>query len=429
MYRLYNLLLILLSPPLAIFLALRLLRGKSKVGWEERWGKIPAFTAEAGGKRIWVHAASVGEVMAATPILEAYRKRRPLDRIILSVITPGGHEVATAQIGKTLDAVIYAPFDVPFAVRRAIRQIQPDLYINLETEIWPNMLHLMKQSGAKLALVNGRISDKSLTSYRRFAPLFRWALSNFHFIMTQSDLDSERYISIGADSKIVEKIGNAKFDQAVEMLSAEQVDQLKKDLGIETTWPVMVAGSTREAAEEKLVWESYLSALKRVPNLALIHAPRHVDRAEELRSEMVALGMTPILRTEVASAILPNRQIVLNTFGELSRIYGIADLVFIGNSLTPPGGGQNILQPLAHGKRTICGPYMQNFRDVVAMTEKTGAIRRVKTAEELATEILAALDNREECESMGRAAQAMIEANRGTSERVVDRLVRLVESA
>ena len=429
MYRLYNLLIIVLSPLLAIFLMVRLSRGKSKVGWEERWGNIPDFPQVDGAKRVWVHAASVGEVMAATPILEAYRKRRPADRIILSVITPGGHEVANAQIGKTIDAVIYAPFDVPFAVKRVILNIQPDLYINLETEIWPNMLYLLRNSGAKLALVNGRISDRSIVSYRRFALLFRWALSNFHQILTQTALDSDRYISIGASAKVVETIGNAKFDQSPEPLTPEQVIALKTDLCIPLDSPVLVVGSTRDMEEERIIWQAYKQVLVRFPNIVLVHAPRHIDRAGELKSEMQRLGLDPLLRTEIKSSISTVQQIILNTFGELSRVYGIADIVFIGNSLVAPGGGQNILQPLAHGKQTLCGPYMQNFRDVVAMAERTGAVVRVADVNAVQQAMETLLNVPESAITSGKAAQKMIESNRGAAEKYAERLVQLIESS
>ena len=426
MYRFYNLLLILLSPLLAIFLMIRLAKGKSRIGWSQRWGKVDAFDAPNGGKRVWVHAASVGEVMAATPILEAYRTLRPSDKVLMSVITPGGHEVATAQIGKTLDAVIFAPFDVPIAVKRAIRQIRPDLYVNMETEIWPNMLALQRKRGAKLVLVNGRISDKSIVSYQKFAWLFRWALSHFHQILTQSDLDSSRYIKIGANPNCVETIGNSKFDQAPESLHADQVMALKRELKIAPKAPIWVVGSTRGIEEERVIWQAYLKVCAQFPNLILIHAPRHIDRATEMHAEMQALGMKPNLRTEINSEIKPSHQIILNTFGELSSIYGIADIVFIGNSLTPPGGGQNILQPLAHGKMTLFGPFMQNFKDVVNLAKQTGSVQKVEDENTLAAAILKILSNPESALATGLEAQEMIAANRGVAEKYAQRMVHLI---
>jgi 3-deoxy-D-manno-octulosonic-acid transferase len=378
------------------------------------------------GFRVWAHAASVGEVMAAVPILREHRSRFPSHEVIMTVITPGGHEVASAQVGKTLDAVIYAPFDAPAAVKRAVKAIQPDLYVNLETEIWPNLLHHVRASGARLVLVNGRISDRSFGSYRRLRSLFAWALGQFDRILVQTPADAERFVAIGARPERVEAFGNVKFDQADDRLTPEQVEALRADLRIPAGAPVLVVGSTRLSEEERQVFEAVTLARRSLPDLVLIHAPRHIDRAAEVVSLMRETGLSPLRRTEMAGHAGPIRDLVLDTFGELGRVYAVADAAFIGNSLAAPGGGQNLLQPLAQGKPALYGRYMQNFRDAVALAEQAGVGFRVENAEELAERLVALVNAPEERARIAEAAVGLIARNRGVAARYADALAALV---
>ncbi len=425
-YAAYNALLALASPAVAAGLGYRLAAGKSRVGWAERWGHLPADLARRSGPRVWVHCASVGEVMAATPILKAYKQRRPDDEIVMSVITPGGHETAT-QLGDLLRAVVYVPFDVPWAVRRAIAAIQPDALVVLETELWPNMLHLVRRSGARAILVNGRISDRSIGRYLRARGLFAWVLSHFDRILTQSTADAERFAWIGGPAERIEVGGNSKFDQAVDRLSPEETAALRADLRLPPAGPVLVVGSTREAEEERLVIEAYAELRRRVPEISLVHAPRHVDRAAEVEKLYRDAGFAPVRRTASSEATGPVRELILDTFGELGRVYAVGGVAFIGNSLTPPGGGQNILQPLAQGKPVVTGPYMQNFRDISAMAQSAGLAHTVRTAPELAERALACLHRPDQADDTGERARALIDGNRGASARYADAIAALVE--
>ena len=198
-YYLVNSALVMLSPILAVALMVRVLRGKSIQGWSERWGDWQG-TDRAD---VWVHAASVGEVLAVKPIIERYKALRPDDKIVMSVVTPGGHEVAVSTLIGLVREVRYAPFDVPFAIKRIVRVVKPKLFVCVETELWPNLAHLVNRSGARLALVNGRISDRSFHSYRKVKLLTKWILGHFHAVMAQSTADKGRLSELGAhDSRL-----------------------------------------------------------------------------------------------------------------------------------------------------------------------------------------------------------------------------------
>jgi 3-deoxy-D-manno-octulosonic-acid transferase len=412
---LYNTLLILSYPALAVYLGQRLATGKSREGWDERWGRLSPSLAKTKPVRVWVHAASVGEVMAASPILKAYRALHPEHEIVLSVITPGGHEVATGLVGSLVDKVFYCPFDLAGPVKRVVKTIKPDLFINLETELWPNLLYHVHRSGAKMVLVNARISDRSFGSYRRLKPIFSWSLSHFDRILAQTPLDAERFQILGAKPERVSVFGNAKFDEAPERLSADKIASLRHDLHIPEGAPVFVVGSTRQPEEERQVIEAYQIARKTLPNLVLIHAPRHIERAEELAGIMKVSGLNPVRRTQLSATTEPVQQLILDTFGELGGVYALADVTFIGNSLTAPGGGQNLLQPLAHGKPVLYGKYMQNFRDLVFLAKEAGVGFTVTNAEDIARHILELIQNKEKRADISVRAVSLIESNLGAA--------------
>ncbi len=427
-YFLYNSLLLLASPVLAVYLARRLLIGKSREGWQERLGRLPEGLAEKRGPRVWLHAASVGEVMAALPVIKLMRERMPCHEFILSTITPGGHETAVKTAGVYVRSVVYLPFDLPFAVRRALKVIQPDILAIFETELWPNLLCLAKRSGARTILLNGRISDKSTARYRRARWLFSWVLGQFHRILAQSGRDAERLVAMGGDPERVSVAGNSKFDETTSKLDSDAVALLRKELKLGEVAPVLVAGSTRSAEEVDIVLNAYVSARENLPELKLIVAPRHVDRSEEVVQKMKAIGLQPVRRTELAHHEGTVSHLVLDTFGELAKVYSVGNMAFIGNSLIPPGGGQNLLQPLAQGKPVIHGPYVSNFRDICAMAADAGVSVCVRDASDLAEAVVRLVKNRDECRAMGDRAIEIVQANQGASSRFVDELMALGEA-
>lgn len=358
--------------------------------------------------------------MAATPVIRAYRALHPDHEIVVSVITPGGYEVAEKLVGEWITFVFYAPFDTPRAVRRVLRLLQPDALAVLETELWPNLLFHARRSGAKLLLINGRISDRSFGRYRRFRVIFGWTLNLFDRLLAQTPQDAERLRQIGAEPPRVEAFGNTKFDQATDRLSESQVAALRKDLKLSPKAPVWVIGSTRIALEEAFLIAVYLKLRETVPDLALIHAPRHVERAEEVAEMMRNAGLKPVRRTEMANASGYVSQIILDTFGELGNVYAVADVAYLGNSLLPPGGGQNPLQAFAQGKPAFYGRYMTNFRDIVAQAESAGVGFTVADADELAARMQALLQERERRSEIAERAVELVQRNRGASARYAE---------
>ncbi|MBC8101267.1 MAG: 3-deoxy-D-manno-octulosonic acid transferase [Cytophagales bacterium] len=440
----YNLLLLLLSPPLLLFLLWRLANGKEDLAhWGERWGAFPLDVAQSRGAspRFWVHAVSVGEVMAAAPVLRELRQRFPDALIVLSTTTIGGREVAQKQ--PPADEVLYYPLDFPLVIDRALRTVRPDVVLLMEWEIWPNFLTRAKRQGAKIAVLNGRISDRGLRrGQSRFAAFFTApGLASVDRFAMQSEEDSRRAALVGADPARIETLGNTKFDESMTPLTSADRDALRADLGIPPGVPVWVCGSTREG-EEALIAEAAQKIWQRVPNLFLIVAPRHLTRADDAAAALETTGRGVRRRSTTASPPLvprlpgspdPPRRgarrgdvLLLDTFGELARVYAVADAAFVGGSLLP-FGGQSVFQPLAQGVPALFGPYMNNQRDIAALAKAEGAGFEVADTAQLAAEVTRLVSRSEEEKAeMSRRARALIERNQGVAVRCVDRVATLL---
>lgn len=427
-YYRYNLLLAAASPLLAIYLAQRFLSGKSRPGWPERWGRLPSFEP-LSPNRIWVHAVSAGEVVASLPILRALKASLPDYALFLSVITPAGYEVAVKQAAPLLEGLFYAPFDLPWVVRHAVQTLRPQLYVSLESELWPNLLHTLKRQGVKTALVNGRITPRSFERARRFAPgLFRWMLGHVDLLLMQSQADAERICALGGTSieRRVKVVGNTKFDQEIQPLDRERREQMRAELRLPLEAPVFIAGSTRSSDEERIVVEAFLQMKRRLPSLCLVVAPRQLNRVEETLQILRQANLNPMRRTSPNDSLTDC--LVLDTMGELADVYAIANVAFIGNTFPPvvQGGGQNILQPLAHGIPVLHGPHYATIRAEVALANEAGVAFPVTSAEELANKALQLLGDTCLLEKLAQRAVALIQANRGASQRCVEALIPLL---
>lgn len=422
-YLLYNLFLVLASPLLLVYLIWRIVvRGKSREGWSHRLGRLPL--SPQGRKVLWVHAVSVGEVIAAVPLLQALREEFPQHHLLLTTLTPTGNAMARQQLGKLVDAVGYLPVDFAFAVKRALRRVRPDALIIMETELWPNLLMLAYRQGVKTVIANGRLSDRSLPAYRRLRWLFRRVLQCLDTICVQSEEDAKRFCAIGAPPDRVHVTGNTKFDQAA--VGAQDVDPiaLQQDLGLPVGAPVLVVGSSRAPEEERLIAAGYRRLRADFPNLCVVWAPRHVERADAVIELLQQEGFQPWRRTQ-GTPVAPQEQIVLDTFGELGKVYAVADVAIIGGSFVPLGG-QNLLQPLAHGKPVVHGPYMQNFRDVASMAHQAGVAWTAKDEDELVEQVSRLLRDARLREEVARRAQSLIAEQRGASRRTVELVVALL---
>ena len=422
------------SPVLAFLLMVRLLRGKSRDGWSERWGHLPVTVTDTrpGKPRIWLHAVSAGEVVAAIPILRALKSKLPEHTLLMSVTTPAGHQIAMKQASELINGLFYLPFDFPHVIKRVVRSIHPNLFVCMESELWPNLLHLLKEDGCMVVLANGRKSERSFLRAKKYASaLFKWMLSNTDLLLMQSENDAVRIADLAGISRQSDKIkvlGNTKFDQEISQLSTTEVRELQRMYHLPDNCPVLVAGSTRSSEEEAVVIESFIKIRKSHPDTALVIAPRHISRSEELRQRLCIAGLKPVLRSTLSDSHPPIHCLVLNTMGELANVYEVADIAFVGNSFPPvvQGGGQNILQPLAHGKPVFVGPHTGSIRTEIEMTQPLGIVFAVQDSDDLACKAVKLLSNKRELEEIAARSSNFMKSQRGVSSQVAEELCQLI---
>jgi 3-deoxy-D-manno-octulosonic-acid transferase len=303
---------------------------------------------------IWVHAVSVGEVIAATPLLKGLKERYPLKGIVLSTVTDTGQSVASERVPEGTK-IVYLPFDVPQILDAVVNRVMPGILIVIETELWPNMFRVFRQNGIPIILLNGRISESSFRGYRKISFFMKKVLSCVDFFGTQNEEYAERLISLGVSPARVRSTGNFKFDTTPSSLIPVWTERLRG--------PVLTAGSTHDG-EEDLMTSVYLELRKEFADLNLILAPRHPERFQNVEDMLVSKGLPFLKRSALDSQkpdhIIKGVIILLDTVGELSAIYGISDITVIGKSFRG-SGGQNPLEPAYWGKPVICGPHMENF--------------------------------------------------------------------
>ncbi|MGQ9730047.1 MAG: 3-deoxy-D-manno-octulosonic acid transferase [Candidatus Zipacnadales bacterium] len=424
------------SPLIAAAIAWRLwISGKPRDDFAQRFGRYPDSVRRPPGNTdpvIWIHAVSVGEVATAHSIIAELRKKAPLARIILSTTTLTGREAAQKR-GLGSDGLVFFPIDLPFWARRALDTIQPDLFVTIDTELWPTILELARARGIRTAVANARFSDKGLRRARFIRWWYRWMLSNVDAVLAQSELDAERYIQMGAPPERVEVTGSIKFDEDFPQVSPAAAAKLRQDLGLATDIPVWVVGSTREGEEEYILDAFHELHLAARP-VQLIIAPRHPERGSQVERLVRERGYQPLRRTQMASTGLeasisrPERSVViLDTIGELARVYAIADIVTVGGSFVP-WGGHNMLQPMAQGKPVVFGPYTHNFRDIVHIATEAGAAVQLTGPQELATTVARILSSEAEAQLLSLRALKVVRENRGASARTASRLIELLNS-
>jgi 3-deoxy-D-manno-octulosonic-acid transferase len=360
---------------------------------------------------IWVHAVSVGEVMAASPLLKRIRERYPSKGIILSTITDTGWKVARERVPEGT-TVVYLPFDIPSILNTVIKKTMPELLIVIETELWPNMFRVFRGKGIPVIVLNGRISEKSFGGYKKISFFMKKVLSCVDSFGMQNDEYARRMGSLGVEDVRVQSLGNFKFDSKPPSQIPEWTALIKG--------PVIVAGSTHEGEEELMVLV-YASLKKDFPDLNMIIAPRHPERFKEVEEMFGSKGVPFIKRSAIDNAGLNARtlqgvMVLLDTVGELSSIYGAADIAIIGKSFKGRGG-QNPLEPAFWGKPVICGPYMENF-PVIQDFYREGAAVEV-TEDKLYLQLKGLLLSRDKAEEIGSKARELFRKNSGAVERAM----------
>lgn len=382
--------------------------------WRQRLGFVPR--RRGGGRCLWVHAVSVGEVHAARPIIERLCADDPALEVVLTTTTPSGAATAEALLGERVRRY-YFPYDLPDAVNRFLRRARPDLLALMETELWPNLLHACKRAGVPAVLVNGRLSRRSLDGYRRVLALMREAAASLAAVAAQSADDAARLTAIGVPASRVAVTGSVKFDLAPAASLREEAAALRRRIGVER--PVWIGGSTHEG-EEAILLEAHAAILAERPDAVLILAPRHPRRGAEVAAAIAARGLRLARRSSGDDRTLLGVQVyLLDTLGELGLHYAVADVAFVGGSLVPTGG-HNVLEPAALGVPVLVGPHTHNFREIVEWMLARGAAAAVRDGAGLAGAVAALLADPARRAAMGEAGEALVADHRGAVGRVVE---------
>jgi 3-deoxy-D-manno-octulosonic-acid transferase len=382
-------------------------------------GRLPAYLNLDGDRSIWIHAVSVGEVLAARPLVPALRERFPGHRLFLSTTTLTGNEIAKSVRG--LDGLFFAPFDFPHAVRRALEVVNPSLLVLVETELWPNLIHEASRRGARVALVNGRISPRSFPRYRRVRRFLSGMLSEVDLFLMQGEPHAERIRAMTAPPERVKVTGNLKFDAVEAGRPPERVVRL---LNGGSPRPLWVAGSTMPG-EEELVLRAFHRVRERVPHARLLLAPRHRERFSEVPGLIESAGFRCLRRSALDPGSWSDGEVLLlDTLGELAQVYSLASVVFVGGSLVPTGG-HNILEPAVAGKPVLVGPHMENFQEIADAFRAADALVQVAGEEQLIEAAGGLLRDAARRRALGENGRALVESNRGALRRTVDALAEL----
>lgn len=398
---------------------------------------------KASSRTIWLHAVSVGEVLAAVPFARCLRQRFPGSRLVISTTTATGQALARERMNFA-DAVFYFPFDWNGPVRRAFQAVRPDVIVVLETEIWPNLLRYARAMGVPVLFVNGRLSCRSFHGFSRAVRMsggllrgfLRRVLNDAKLYLVQTPEDAARLFALGAGKDRVVVTGSMKYDMAAPAPNPF-VNWLEAELKRSRQSPVVVAGSVI-AGEETAVLEAFGAIYEKCPRALLILAPRKPERFAAAADIVARAGWQPVRRSEISldglsSGALGDPRhsaktvLVLDSIGELAAAYRLADIVFIGGSLEP-AGGHNPLEPAVFGKVPVFGPSMENFREIAASLLNAGAAIQVDSAAELGAAWMILLKDASRSAQMGLAAREILESNRGATAATLEQLAAVIES-
>ena len=415
MYFFYNTLLVLASLILSPFvLIILILRKKYRCGFMLKCGFYPESKSfkKLETRPIWIHAVSVGEVMATAPLINNIKKTYPDIPIILSTVTETGNFTAHNNT-KGVDQIIFFPLDYSFIVKKIISKINPLLFITLETELWPNFSRELHLQNIPSMVISGRISSESFKSYSFFRFFFKKVLSNIDCFCMQTKTDADRIIHIGASPEKVVVTGNIKFDLRVPPITTEEIKKIQNNFHFSDEDNIFIAGSTHRG-EEDIIIKVFTALKKKINNLTLILAPRHPERFDEVADILTHSKIPYHRRTALPKTPDENRHhvILLDTIGELAKSYSIADIVFIGGSLVPVGG-HNVLEPAVFSKPVIYGKHMDNFREVVSLLQKKKGSIQVNNVGEFIEQSLLLLNNKELCGQIGGTSFQVIKENSG----------------
>jgi len=433
MYILYNILVIFAFIVFVVpYYTYRLFK---EPGFKERYKESCGFVSNesllsvAHQNCIWIHGASVGEIVATSPLVKEIKAHMPERKVLVSAFTVGGYNMAK-QIIPEADAIIFFPLDLPWVAESVVERVLPGIFMPVETELWPNFLRAIKRRNIPVMMVNGRISEKSVKNYRYLYGIWDDMLNTVSRFCMQSWIDADYITHLGADKNKIFVTGNTKFDQTYAEVTPEDLATYKQELGIEKAYPVVVAGSTHPG-EEEILFEAFKQLRSEYESARLVIAPRKVARAEEICGLAKKYGWETGLRSKLKTVRgkRPDYPVLLiDTIGELGRIYAVGDVVFVGGSFSHTGG-HNVLEPAAHAKPILVGPSMENFKDSFSLLSKVKACRSCADAAELSDAILKISQDDTLRKSMGDASLRVIYENRGAAQKTFAYLKDLLEQS
>jgi len=412
------------ASPLLVYKALT--SEKYRTGYRERLGGV----APRGGQEpcVWVHAVSVGEMNLVAALVEGLERERGEWEVVLSAATNTGMAVARKRYAE--HQAFYFPLDLSWVVRKAMGRIRPGLILLVELELWPNFLGEARRRGVPVAIVNGRVSDRSLPRYRRLRPLVARWLDRVSLFCVQNETYGERLAELGAARDRIVVTGNMKFDACPDTAPTARDEALAASFGLAADQPLLVGGCTWPGEDEALL-DAYRALRGDVPGLRLLLAPRQADRFEPVEQLIRSDGLPCVRRTALrageAPAASPDAVILLDTMGELARVYGLARVAFVGGSLTPHGGHAT-MEPSGLARPVVFGPHTENFRDVNEELLAHDAARRVADADELEQTLRQLLTDPAEADALGRRARQVVDHHRGATRRTLDALARFLNT-
>ena len=403
------------------------LSGRHRRGFSQRLGFVPPSAVQrlSGSPRIWMHAVSLGEVKLSVPLVRALKRMIPGCSVIISTTTEHGRDLAM-EVFTEETPVVFAPIDFVGAVRTALSRVRPDVFVFLETEIWPSWIVQARGMGIKTGLINGRISARSIRGYLKFRPLLREVLKYVDAFSMIREEDANRITAMGADPQSVVVNGNAKYDLLASLTDPAIEKEMRDLLDIDVSHRVFVAGSTRQG-EEVMILDAFQKILGQFPDTILIIAPRHIRRTTEIASAIEGRGLRYQSRSEIDP---PGKRrtapvVILNTYGELFKLYSVATVVFCGGSLVPLGG-QNPLEAAAWRKVVFYGPSMENFLDAKALLEGAEAGVPVSDSNMLADKVIWFLRHPEALQQYGERAREAVLRNQNAAERHAQVIANLI---
>ena len=399
--------------------------GKKRRGLKDHFGWVPVSEKKPGQKLVWVHALSLGEVNSAAPVLKIIREKRPNIIIAVSVTTDAGYDAAQRAL-PFVDHIFFHPLDSWPFINRALDRIKPDLYVLTDTGFWPSMLMNLKERRIPPMVFNGRISEKSQARYKQIANLVKPLLQTFAVICMQSERGRTTIQDLGAPPKKVRIVGDTKFD-ALQIVPASERVRIHERLRFPHGGQVFVAGSTH-AGEEKICVDAYLKLRRKFPKLSMVLAPRRIERVGEIVKFLEKENVKFVLRSKIDPRSKPIANIVvLDTLGELAKTYATADVAFVGRSLNAPGGGHNLLEPVAQGVPVLHGPYVENFQKVASELKGQNLAFTVADDQTLFSTVRRLLMHADELPMLRKKAIAYVQSKKGSSLEIAKYIVAILK--